>query len=164
MIRPRGTEEHFPMTRTPTQLVSDHLAANPAILRDARRRLTLADNPVHVRDRIACALEHPERRGYAVVRNERMIRTHAHLGALRRALVQWAAYYAPRDIGGYHALLAWALARVDWSAVIQSVALSPQRSVENKVERRDRGDRRGRRGRFLFISSLCSPRALRPLR
>lgn len=149
------------MARTPTQLVSEHLTGDPVMLRDARKWLTLADNPVDVRERVACALRRSERRGYAAIHNERMIRTHAHLGALRRALVQWSAQRAPRDIGGYRALLAWALARVEWPSVIQSVSLSAQRSAGIKIEREGRGDRRGR---FLFVSSLCAPRSLRSLR
>lgn len=149
------------MARTPTQLVSEHLTGDPAMLRDARKRLTLADSPADVRERVACALRRSERRGYAAIHNERMIRTHAHLGALRRALVQWSAQHAPREIGGYRALLGWALARVDWPAVMQSVSLLEQPSTQRKIERRDRGDRRGR---FLFVSSLCAPRSLRSLR
>ena len=109
------------MTQQPTQLVSEYLTGNPAILREARRRLTVADDPTNLFDRIARALQRSEQRGYATIRNERMIRTHIHLGALRLALVQWAAQCAPRDIGGFHALLRWALARVDWSAVISCV-------------------------------------------
>lgn len=84
------------MARTPTQLVSEHLTGDPAMLRDARERLTLAETPAAVRERIACALRRSERRGYAAIHNERMIRTHPRLGALRRGLVQWAAHYAPR--------------------------------------------------------------------
>ena len=141
------------MARTSTQLVSEHLCGDPTLLRDARQRLTLADHPVGLQERIARVARRSAPQGYAVIRNERMIRTHGHLGALRRALVQWAAQYAPREIGGYHALLMWALAQVDWSAVIQCVSLSPQRSAGREIDRRGY---RESRGRFL----LSSPRAL----
>jgi hypothetical protein len=123
----------FAMARHPTQLVSEYLTGDPAILREARRRLTLTDDPPNLRDRIARAMRRPEQRGYAAIHNERMIRTHAQLGALRLALVQWAAQCAPRDIGGFHALLMWALARVDWSVVTHCVAIQPQQSVRRSA-------------------------------
>lgn len=113
------------MARTPTQLVSDYLSRDPALLRDAGQRLTLADHPADLRDRIADIVRPSARHGYAVRHNERMIRTHTDLGALRRALVQWATQHAPREIAGYRPLLLWALARVDWSAVIACLAASP---------------------------------------
>ena len=152
------------MVRTPTQLVAEHLSGDPALLRDARQRLTLADHPVGFHERIAHVVQRPAPQGYAVRHNERIIRTHGHLGALRRALVQWATQYAPRGIGSYHGLLMWALAQVDWPTVIQCISLSPQRSVGREIERRERRAHRERRGRFLLISSPRALRSLRPLR
>ncbi len=121
------------MARQPTQLLSDYLTGDPALLRDARRRLTLTDDPANLRDRIARALQRPEQRGYVAIHNERMIRTHIHLGALRLALVQWAAQCAPREIGGFHALLGWALVQVDWAAVIHCVMLSSPASLRRSA-------------------------------
>lgn len=114
------------MAGTPTQFVSEYLCRDPALLRDAQQRLTLVDHPVDLRDRLAHIVRRSEPCGYAVMHNERLIRTHTRLGALRRALVQWATQHAPRAIGGYHPLLRWALAQVDWAVVIACLAASSQ--------------------------------------
>lgn len=113
------------MTRNPTHLIVDSLSRDPVALRDARRRLTLRDDPADLRERIARALNGRHRHDSAATRNARLIRTHSHLGALRRDLVLWAAQHAPREISGYRAMLAWALAQVDWTAVIRQVELAP---------------------------------------
>ncbi|MHB8645316.1 MAG: hypothetical protein ACYDAR_05965 [Thermomicrobiales bacterium] len=128
------------MARNPTQLITEHLTHDPAILRDLRRRLTLADAPVALQERIACTFRRRQPRGYAVARNERVIRTHIHLGALRRALVQWAAQHAPSGVGGFQPLLAWALARVDWPEVVHCVTMAAEGNARQSVgTRRYRG-------------------------
>jgi hypothetical protein len=124
------------MVPHPTQLVIEHLTGDPAILRDAQRRLTLADRPAGIRDRVAVAMRRPQPGQYPAIRNARMIRTHARLGGLRRALVQWAAQHAPAEIGGFPALLAWALAQVDWSAVVQCVGAAPDGNMAASVPTR----------------------------
>ena len=150
MIGRHDTEEQGTMAGTPTQLVSEYLCRDPALLRDAAQRLTLVDYPADLRDRLAHIVRRSEPCGYAVIHNERLIRTHTRLGALRRVLVQWATQHAPRAIGGYRPLLRWALAQVDWAAVIHCLSLLPQRSVE-KVERRARREHREHGGRSPFI-------------
>ena len=144
------------MAGTPTQLVSDYLRRDPALLRVARQQLTLADHPAGLRDRIAHVMRRSEQRGYAVRHNERLIRTHSHLGALRRALVQWAAQHAPRAIGGYRPLLQWALTQVVWSAVIACVAASPEaQTIAPSLAHRGEGAPAWRRmGRWEPASSL----------
>ncbi|MGI8689282.1 MAG: hypothetical protein ACR2M3_11950 [Thermomicrobiales bacterium] len=121
------------MTGNPTALIIEHLTRDPAVLRVAERRLTLTDNPTDLRDRVARAMQWRQRRGYGVIRSERFICTHARLGPLRRALVQWAAQHAPRDVSGFHGLLIWALARVDWLAVMRCVAVAPEQSVSRSA-------------------------------
>ncbi len=112
------------MARNPTQLVQEHLTHDPVILGEAQRRLTLADGPTGLLDRLVCGVRRPDARGYYATRNARVVSTSAHLGALRRALVQWAAQHAPAEVGGFRALLAWALARVDWPEVVYSVTMA----------------------------------------
>lgn len=124
------------MAGSPTQLVIEHLTGDPAIVRDARRRLTLADCPADFRDRIACSMRHTQPGAYPAIRNARLIRTHARLGALRRALVQVAAQHAPTSIGGFPALLAWALAAVDWPEVVRCVTMVSGGSVQRSVRAR----------------------------
>lgn len=124
------------MAQHPTQLVIEHLTRDPAVLRDARRRLTLAEEPAALRDRIECALLRPRPGGYPAIRNARVVRTHPRLGALRRALVQWAAQYAPAQVGGFPALLAWALAAVDWPAVVRCVAVATGAHAHRSVRTR----------------------------
>jgi hypothetical protein len=120
------------MAGTPTQLVIEHLSGDPALLRDARRRLTLADYPADFGGRIVRTIRRPQPGEYPAIRNARMIRTHARLGALRRVLVQWAAQHAPAEIGGFPALLAWALAAVDWLAVMQHVTTEQEEGVPQR--------------------------------
>lgn len=127
------------MDRYPTQLVLEHLTRDPAILRDAPRRLTLAEQPAGLRGRIERALPRSHGRAYPAIHNERMIRTHPGLGALRRALVQWAAQHAPMRIGGFPALLAWALAAVDWPEVVRSVTVATGPSRQRSVRTRRSG-------------------------
>lgn len=105
----------------PTQLVMEHLTRDRATLHDPQRRLTLADAPTDVRDRIIYAIRRPDARPYCAIRNERVVYTHAHLGALRRMLVQWAAQHAPAAVGGFHGLLAWSLVQVEWREVVRCV-------------------------------------------
>lgn len=135
------------MTRTPTQLVMEHVTRDPTLLHDARRRLTLAERPVTLQDRIAHPLRHRQLRAYPAIGNERVIRTHVQLGGLRRALVQWAAQHAPSDIGGFRALLAWALLQVDWPTVVRCVNMA-----EGSANRRARTPRRIR-----FRSRTAAP-------
>ncbi|MDQ6603374.1 MAG: hypothetical protein M3176_02900 [Chloroflexota bacterium] len=111
------------MTRNPTQLVQEYVARDPATLREAQRRLTLEVGPTRFLDRLVCVVRRPDARGYGAIRNERVVYTSAHLGALRRALVQWAAQHAPAEVGGFRALLAWALAWVDWPEVVRGVTI-----------------------------------------
>ncbi len=112
------------MAGNPTQLVLEHVTHDPAILREAQRRLTLADGPMDILGRVVCAVRRPDARGYCVACNARVVSTSAHLGALRRALVQWAARHAPAEVGGFRTLLAWALARVDWPEVVRGVTIA----------------------------------------
>ncbi len=114
------------MARNPTQMIIEGLACDPGVLRDARRRITIEDEPAGLRDRLASIVRRDRRRGYAVARNERAIRTDVRLGHLRRELVQWSTQYAPPAIGGYRDLLVWALGQVDWSAVVYAVAGAPE--------------------------------------
>ncbi len=114
------------MTGIPTQLITEHLSRDPALLREARRRLTVQDRPAGLRDQIEFALRRGQRANYVAIHNARMIRTHPQLGALRRALVQWAAQHAPADVGGFPALLAWALAQVEWAEVVHCVTMAAQ--------------------------------------
>lgn len=124
------------MTGSPTQLVIEHLSGDPAIVCDARRRLTLANRPEGVGDRIACALRYRQPGAYPAMHNARLIHRHARLGALRRALVQWAAQHAPARIGGFPALLAWALAAVDWPEVVRCVTVASGESMPRSVRTR----------------------------
>lgn len=114
------------MTPNATQLITAHLVRDSSVLRDMRRRLTLQDEPVGIRDRIEHTMRHKPC-GYATLRNERVIRTNGRLGPLRLALVQWATQYAPPAIGGFGALLTWALRQVDWPTVVRDVAVAPER-------------------------------------
>jgi len=123
------------MAGNPTQLVIEHLTGDPATLRDARRRLTLADHPADLHGRIVQTIRRPQPGEYPAIRNARVIRTHTRLGALRRALVQWAARNAPAEIGGFPSLLAWALAHVDWSAVVQHVTAAREESMCRSAHR-----------------------------
>ncbi len=91
------------MARNPTQPVTEYLTRDAAILCGAQRRLTLANEPTGVSDRVAHALRRPDARGYFAARNERVVYTSVRLGALRRAL------------------LAWAFARVHWPEVVHGV-------------------------------------------
>jgi hypothetical protein len=113
------------MARNPTQLIIEGLIRDPGVLRDARWRLTLKDEPSGARDRLARAIGR-EARSYVVIRNERTVRTDVRLSRLRRELVEWAAQYAPPAIGGYQALLTWSLRQADWPAVVRAVAVAPE--------------------------------------
>ena len=113
------------MARNPTQLIIEGLVRDPGVLRDARWRLTLTDEPTGVRDRFARAICR-DARSYVVIRNERTVRTDMRLGRLRRELVQWGAQHAPPIIGGYKALLTWSLRQVDWTTVVRAVAVAPE--------------------------------------
>ncbi len=121
------------MTRNPTQLVQEYVTRDPATLREAQRRLTLEVGPTRFLDRLVCVVRRPDARGYRAIRNERVVYTSAHLGALRRALVQWAAQHAPAEVGGFRALLAWALARVDWPEVVRGVTITADARADTSV-------------------------------
>lgn len=112
------------MTRNPTQLVQEYVTRDPATLREAQRRLTLEVGPTRFLDWLVCVVRRPDARGYGAIHNARVISTSADLGALRRALVQWAAQHAPAEVGGFRVLLAWALARVDWPEVVRGVTIT----------------------------------------
>jgi hypothetical protein len=113
------------MARNPTQLIIEGLIRDPGVLRDARWRLTLKDEPAGARDRLARAICR-EARSYVAIRNERTVRTDARLSRLRRELVEWAAQYAPPAVGGYQPLLTWSLRQADWTAVVRAVAVAPE--------------------------------------
>ena len=112
-----------------THLIIEHLSRDPALVREAERRLTMRNEPTCLRDQIECAMRRRDRSGYAAIRNARIIRTHVRLGSLRRALVQWAAQHAPTDVGGFQSLLTWALMQVDWPSVVHYMAITPQRAA-----------------------------------
>jgi hypothetical protein len=113
------------MARNPIQLIIEGLVRDPAVLRDARWRRTLTDEPAGARDRLARAICR-DARSYIAIRSERTIRTDARLGRLRRELVEWAAQYAPPTVGGYQMLLTWSLRQADWAAVVRAVAAAPE--------------------------------------
>jgi len=123
------------MARNPTQLVLEHVTRDPAILREAQRRLTLADGPTDLLGQFVCVVRRPDARGYCATRNAHVVSTSVHLGALRRALVQWAAQHAPAEVGGFRALLAWSLARVDWPEVVRGVRIAAEERAARAGDR-----------------------------
>ncbi len=67
-----------------TELVTARVSRGPAVLRVVRRwRLKPLGDPADSRRWIAHAMQWRRPRGYRVIRNGRIARTHARLGGLR---------------------------------------------------------------------------------
>jgi hypothetical protein len=122
------------MDRTPTALVIDYLSGDLALCAEARRRLTLDGEPTDMLSRIENAIRRRPSHDRAILQNERAIRMRAQFGPLRLALVQRASQQAPAAIGGFQPLLRWALARVDWQAVVASIDQAIQRHAPGDCE------------------------------